>query len=319
MLVALLRASKIPARYVHGTIDVPAEKFKNWVGSFTSIDAAHSFASSGGIPMAGVVSGGKVTTMRMEHIWVEAAIDYQPSRGVKNIDADSWVAMDASYKQYDNLQGLDVASIANIDGKALADSFVASGTVNEAEGWVSGFDPTILQNAQTQAQTAVESYIATNLPNATVGDVIGGRKIITQQANSLPSSLPYKVLVNGARYSEIPAALQAQLTLALGHDIVGDPIGQVTLPWAKINNHKLTLSFKPASSEDEAALQSYLPEGTITDISQLPSSLPAYMIHVIPEIKLDGQVISQGQSMTLGQELDLDYGQIGRASCRERV
>src|SRR5581483_2453069 len=32
LLIALLRASGIPARYVHGTIEVPADKFKNWAG-----------------------------------------------------------------------------------------------------------------------------------------------------------------------------------------------------------------------------------------------------------------------------------------------
>jgi len=33
---------------------------------------------------------------------------------------------------------------------ATGESFGASGTTNDAEGWVTGFDPTILQNAQTR-------------------------------------------------------------------------------------------------------------------------------------------------------------------------
>ena len=31
LLIALLRASKVPARYVHGTIDVESERLKNWM------------------------------------------------------------------------------------------------------------------------------------------------------------------------------------------------------------------------------------------------------------------------------------------------
>ena len=89
LTIALLRASKIPARYVHGTIDVPAADFKNWAGGFTNITAAADFASSGGIPITSIVSGGQISQVRLEHIWVEAAIDYFPSRGVKNKDADS--------------------------------------------------------------------------------------------------------------------------------------------------------------------------------------------------------------------------------------
>jgi transglutaminase-like putative cysteine protease len=38
LTIALLHASQIPARYVHGTIDVSAENFKNWVGGFENIE-----------------------------------------------------------------------------------------------------------------------------------------------------------------------------------------------------------------------------------------------------------------------------------------
>lgn len=95
--IALLRASKIPARYVHGVIEVPADAFMNWVGGFESIHAATSLAGSGGIPLSRVNSAGRVTAVQMEHIWVEAAADYHPSRGARNYDADTWLPMDASF------------------------------------------------------------------------------------------------------------------------------------------------------------------------------------------------------------------------------
>lgn len=34
-----------------------------------------------GIPVTAVIGGGQVTKVRMEHIWVEAALDFVPSRG----------------------------------------------------------------------------------------------------------------------------------------------------------------------------------------------------------------------------------------------
>src|SRR5690606_28941536 len=34
LLIALLRASDIPARYVLGSVDVPVDRFINWVGDF---------------------------------------------------------------------------------------------------------------------------------------------------------------------------------------------------------------------------------------------------------------------------------------------
>ncbi|MBI5783111.1 MAG: hypothetical protein HZA69_05175 [Gammaproteobacteria bacterium] len=308
LLIALLRASDIPARYVHGTIEVPEDKFRNWAGGFTDINAAADHAASGGIPATMLISGGKIASVQLEHIWVEAAIDFRPSRGAVNKSADSWVQLDASYKQYEYLPGLDVVAISGIDPSALAQSFAASGTVNQTEGWVSGLNPTILQDAQTQARTALETHIRDNLPNPTVGDVIGGRKIVAQTASVLPAALPNRSLVVGARYGTIPAVLQHTMTFAFGTGPLGEQINPVTFPWSRLNNHKVTLSFRPATAADEQTLASLLPPGPITDPSQLPSSIPSYLISVIPEIAVDGQVVGQGYPMRLGEDLNFSYG-----------
>lgn len=307
LTIALLRASGIPARYVHGAIDVPEAQFRNWAGGFQNIDAAMDFASAGGVPITAIVSAGQVTRVRLEHIWVETAIDFVPSRGVRNRVADSWVAMDPSYKQIEVLPGLDAVQISGINPEQLAQSFLASGTVNEAEGWATGFNPVILQNAQAQARTALENHITQNLPNATVGDVLGGRRIIVENFPILPTGLPNRVVVAGARYATLPASLQQQITFAFGKDVTGDPINPRTFPWAQLNNRQVTLSFRSATQADEDALRALLPEGEITDISQLPTSIPAYLIRVVPELKVEGNVVMSGSSMTLGTELNFVF------------
>ena len=45
LLVALLRASGIPARYVYGTVEIPAEQVMNWVGGVKTVDAAQQILS----------------------------------------------------------------------------------------------------------------------------------------------------------------------------------------------------------------------------------------------------------------------------------
>ncbi len=303
LTIALLRASQIPARYVHGTIDVPSETYKNWAGGFTNIRAAGEYASAGGIPTGVNVSGGEIISIRMEHIWAEAAIDYHPSRGTKNRDADSWLSMDPSFKQYDYLTGLDAVQISGIDPEQVVQDFIDSGQVNEQESWMTGLNPDILLNAQTQGQAALDNYVTTNLPNATVGDVIGGRKTIIQEYPVLPSSLPNRIIVNGARYDKLPGSLQQKISYSFGRDIFGDPLNATTFPWAQLNNERITLSFKPATAADEQVLQSLLPEN-VTDISQLPSSIPSYLVSVVPELKLNGEVVKTGSVMRLGEELD---------------
>lgn len=90
LAIALLRASGIPARYVHRTIEVDEARFRNWIGGFEHIDAAIEYAASGGVPIAVLTAGGAVTRVQLEHVWVEVALDVHPSRGMINRSADTW-------------------------------------------------------------------------------------------------------------------------------------------------------------------------------------------------------------------------------------
>jgi hypothetical protein len=307
LTLALLRASGIPSRYVHGTIEVPEDKFRNWAGGFNSITAAADYAASGGIPITGVVTGGKITKVQMEHVWVEAAIDFYPSRGAINKSADSWIALDPSYKQYEFLQGLDVVAISGLDPTALATSFANSGTTNTAEGWVQNLNSSILTDAKAQIRSTLQAHIQNNMANATIGDLVGGKKIIQKTGSILKASLPNRSLVTGARYGTLPPSLQNKYELGFGIDILGDVNIVASFALAKVNNHKLTFSFKPSTAVDEQTLASLLPEGEITDPSQLPSSIPSYLIYVTPEIALEGQVVAQGVPMRLGEDLELVF------------
>ncbi len=315
LTIALFRASKIPARYVHGTITVPAEKFKNWAGGFEDINAAMTYAASAGIPMAAMMGGGGVTDVQMEHIWVEAATDFYPSRGARNFNADSWAACDPSFKQYTYQEGIDALHVSGIDTEALVNNLLASAEINETTGAIKSIDTSALENALTQAQGNLESYIENNMTDPSVLDVIGGAQTIIEEYSTLPSSLPNPIVATGARYAKVPASLQQRVSISMqgsnSYDYAyllatgGDLSPNITLPYAKVNNERVTLSFKPATQADEDTIASYIPEGNITDVSQLPSSLPAYLINVIPQVKVNGSVVLEAQQMRLGEELDV--------------
>jgi transglutaminase-like putative cysteine protease len=95
LLISLLRAAGIPARYVYGTIEVPVDQAMNWVGGATRPEAAQILMGQGGIPNAGVTEAGQVKWIDLEHVWVEAFVDYVPSRGAINRVPSTWIAMDA--------------------------------------------------------------------------------------------------------------------------------------------------------------------------------------------------------------------------------
>ena len=93
---------------------------------------------------------------------MEAAIDFHPSRGTKNRDADSWVALDPSFKQIDIRTGIDFAQVSGINQQTQAVNFVNSATSNAAEGWISGANVSQLQATQAQASQNLNQYLAAN-------------------------------------------------------------------------------------------------------------------------------------------------------------
>jgi Transglutaminase-like enzymes, putative cysteine proteases len=318
LLIALLRASGIHARYVTGTIELPIEKVMNWAGDFSDPTAALDFMSSGGIPMKGLVSGGKIVKAQMEHVWVEAWIDYIPSRGAKHFKGkeDTWISLDASYKQYSYTNGIDIKAAVPFDGQGFLDQLKSTATIDEAAGYVTGVDSLLTQQTMQDYQARVQSYIQQNYPNATVGDVLGKKLIVKQEFPYLLGTLPYRGAIRGAAFAEIPDSYRHKLSFNVRNDSVDlsayDPDAPPTADTAlyltkslpELAAKKITLSYSPATPQDEAVINSYLPtphaDGTPIQPSEIPSSLPAYLINVRPELRVDGQVVAVGAPIGLG-------------------
>ncbi len=303
LLIALLRASNIPARYVSGIVEIPEDKYNNWLGNFANADVAIDYGVKAGISTTAVTSGGKITKVRMQHLWVEAAVDYFPSRGAKNRDADSWVSLDASFKQYEYQEGLDVIAISGIDANTLSQQLIDSGTVNETDGFVQNLDPRAIQQSQENAQIVIENYINTQTTDLTAADVIGGRRTIIKEYPILAAGLPYKLMSKGEEYGFLPNGLQHRVGLGFGNNGSNN---LVFFPMAKLNNAKISLSFKPASEADENALTALLPTGNITDANQLPSFIPN-SINVTPELTLNGEAFTTASALGVGNEIDMVY------------
>lgn len=318
LLIALLRASGIPARYVHGTIEMSTERFLSWVGGFQSIDAAWDFVSSGGVPIAGITSGGRVTKVRLEHVWVEAALDFEPSKGAVNRTADTWVPMDPSFRQTTRVPTPDYVAASGVDPLAVYDAYLSSGTRNDAERWVQGLDPAVLTSgfspdaatgqsiADSLQSFAHASFAPTD--HATLSEIFDGDRTHEEERPFASLSLPYQTLVVGTRFAAIPSSLQAKATFGLGTDLLGDLLSPVTVPLSKLNNQRVTLSFTFASLADHDTLAAFLPDpSAVTGLADLPRSIPAYLITVIPQIRVGEEVIDSGDPIRLGESLTFAF------------
>jgi transglutaminase superfamily protein len=311
LLVALLRAANIPARYVYGTVQVPADKAMNWLGGMTSPSAAVDLMGQGGIPAVGVAAGGQVTSIRFEHVWVEAYIDYVPSRGAVNRSANTWIPLDAAFKRYQFTQGMNVRANVPFDRSGFLTQIQQGAQSNDSEGWVQNANQTAAQQAIAAYQAQITDYVKGQNPNATIADVLGTQAIISENPAILIGTLPYTRIATGARFQAIPENLRWLFRYSVyASDIdreLDSPAMSYTQSTPRLAGKKITLSFSPATSADQTTVMSYLPQahadGTPIQQSEIPQGLPGYLIHLVPELGVEGELVASGPAFTMGTEL----------------
>jgi hypothetical protein len=319
---------RIPARYQYGTIELTSEQLQNWVGGTTSAEAAQQIIGQGGIANRGIVEGGRFAKVRMEHVWVQAYVNWAPSRGAKdggstltpkqhvnpNANLNAWVPLDASYKQYSYAAGLDLKTAVPLDAQALLTASQQGATVNAAAGWVQNLNQAAIQTELANYQTRLKAYIDSTPTgvSSTVGDVIG-KKIIPQQIQPLlAGTLPYTTILEASQVAAIPASQQHQFTYQLStvdpYGYEGSSILSFTDKLSNLVGKRLTLSYIPASQADADLIASYLPkphaDGSPILPSELPTALPGYLMYLKAQINLDGiPVATSATPLQMGTDL----------------
>jgi len=308
LLIALLRASGIHAKYVYGTIELPIEKVKNWVGGFTDANAALTLIASGGIPVTGLTSGGKIVMVRMEHVWVETYVPYGPYSGrSSNLNATkTWIPLDPSFKQYTYTEGIDLQTAVPFDSQSFLNQIKSTATINEQENYVTNVDSNYVQTTLTNYQTQLQNYINQNMPNATAGDILGKKEIMKQELGILPATLPYKRIVTGIKYSTIPDNLRHKVAFTITDPYLFETSLSYTASLPELAGKKISLYYGPATQTDEGLFKSYLPkphsDGSPIKPEEWPSSLPAYLINVRPQLKIEGIEITNGMAIGMGKQ-----------------
>lgn len=146
----------------------------------------------------------------------------------------------------------------------------------------------VLINYQTQLQ----NYINQNMPNATVGDILGKKEIIKQELGILPVTLPYKKVTTGAKYSVIPNNMRHKVTFTIIDPLFYETSLSFAMSIPELAGKRITLSYTPATSTDQQIIDSY---GGIYNV-------PAYLVNMKPQIKVEGVVKATGSSIGLGNQ-----------------
>lgn len=195
--------------------------------------------------------------------------------------------------------------------QSLANTIQQQSAVNEQEGWVQNVPQQAIQDSLTNYQTQLQNYLTTQQPNATVGDVLGIQSIKVQQVQPLAAGLPYQLIAKQSNFSEVADNLRLKFKYELYTSNAGEPDQQlfkVEQPTVQLAGKKLAMSFKPATQQDQDLIASYIPApdpatGQI-DPTKLPSSLPGYLIHLVPEFTLDNTTVASSTvQQTMGTEM----------------
>ncbi len=301
LLIALLRASDIPARYQMGTIEVPIEAFKNWAGGFTDADAAASFFASAGVPsvVRRVDGTGQVTSVKLEHVWVKAFVDYAPSGGALNRSGDTWVDLDPSYKQYQFVNRTDYRSILP-DMNNVIQQMLSGASIDTESGFVARLNGAAIESNMEAMAVQLRQSLDGLTASQKGAMLIGTKAIRNANPEVLPPITPYRVLSSGIGFSTLPDNLRHSLVITLE-----DQTGVTMLSWKaflpELGGKRLALKFTAATEVDETAIVALAEEqiGVFT----VPSS-----VHVKPVLTLNGETLIAGSPVGFGAKNQLSYG-----------
>ncbi|MBI3345265.1 MAG: type IV secretion protein Rhs [Gammaproteobacteria bacterium] len=272
LLIALLRASNIPTRYVRGTIQITDLRGPRWIGAKT-YDAAIAMVGQGLNPTYGkVVSGAGATVgMQIAHVWVEACVPYGNYRG-NAIDKSGhrWIPLDPSFKDKTYQAG------------------IATNVAFDYTTYMARRTNTLPHEKYEEQVSASIKALPPNYSNNTLSDVGYLGTLLPRQVDVLPATLPYTVVQftswgTGltAEVAALPDAHRYKLTITSANSAGTALAPAVTLDLPTTVLKRTTLSFKGLTTTDQSALDTWKANPDL--LAALPCT-----INVVPVIKAEG-------------------------------
>ncbi len=267
LLVALLRASAAPARYVKGVVELPVEAVAAEMG-LADASLVPEALGRAGIAYTAVVRGGRVALVDMEHTWVAAQVPYTNYRGVVlDTTGRTWLPLDASYKRLEGAAATPLLSALSLGSAALAADYGSADRNTDLLAFVRTRATSALPAGQTYAQA------------------LGAASITAQSLDLLPNTLPYTVLAVTRESAALDPAATVTVRLQLVDTATpGTPSLDATLPLYALANDRVTLSYDPATIDDDKVALLW---GGI-DLA------PAYLVAVRPLVRIAGQAKASG-------------------------
>ena len=291
LLISLLRASGIEARYVAGVVDAPADRVVKWIPGSTDAFMATDLMIQGGIPTQGLSEGGILRLIRFQHVWVEARLDYVPSRGRVNRTPDTWIPLDASMKRYETRERVTMSQ-AILDQAQVFRDDIAGLVMEDPLGGITATYPDYLRTRFNEIVDSTRSHLIATNQLADAEAIATPPAIAPVQLPAFPASLESSIQQVFDRFDVLPDSYRSIATVSI-------PSAEtVRIPLSRLGTRRLSLEYRPATEQDQAVIDAVVDSGG--------TELPLQLIRAVPTLLLDNEVLTTGGALKMGTDQRID-------------
>ena len=268
LLIALLRASGVPARFVHGVIRVFPEQIAASLGSNHGGSLWNRLAYAG--VRAEPVNVDGTVMIDMEHTWVAAEVAYDNYRGnTIDFSGKAWIPLAPAFKshhfkeQHYFLEDMDQFL-----------RFAVPEYLNASR------DDLPLEAARTE----VARILSDNNSPQSYASLLPKISVDAQPLGVLPNSLPF-IPIHVVREQAVLSDEYLQKISVQAWDAEKtEQILSAEIPAAALAQKRVTLSYLPATVADAELARMYGGLG----------NTPPYLVQVLPQIKVDSLTVATG-------------------------
>ncbi|MGE5599442.1 MAG: Ig-like domain-containing protein, partial [Bacteroidota bacterium] len=307
LLASLLRAAGYQARFVRGRIRLSIQQAMDWVGT-RDPGLAAAFFTKNGIPAEIESSGPDYTGVILDHTWVRAYLPYLPKGDGRRGEPDTWLDLDPSFKTYRFQYGRDAAAEIGIDPRRFLQELKTQAVINNEQSFVTGIPEEEVYDRLQAWTEGVRQYAERN--GLTADTIHLAREIVPEDLGVLPAGLPYQVVEIRSVTENLADDAAVRFTVR-GLNAKGQVDLSHTGYLHELAGRRLTISYRPATPEDEEIIREFGGE----------PGFPAYLVQLVPEIKLDGQVVASGAAIDMGapQVFEFTYTAPGGADTTRKT
>jgi RHS repeat-associated protein len=270
LLVALLRASRAPARYVRGVLEVSTEDLAASLG--VRSDKVGLALAAAGVAHRPVLRGGRIAAYAIEHIYVSAKLPFSHYRGsAGDLAGATWVPLAPALKPHALQPAAGALARAGVDAQAFVDDYLLQPRSDA---------PLALLRATLQ------SRLAALTPPLSYDSQLATHAVAATPLELLPASLPAPVLAVTGEFAELPETLrqQARIVVRSGSGADAPVVLDTRIAASQLADRRVTLSYQPASIAD----------GAIVDAYGGMDATPPYLYDVRAQLQIGGQTAALG-------------------------